>query len=72
MKKYNRLEITGFSFMVIGALFWLSENFFMLESLASIYSYGRILFWLGLTIWALGYMPKEIAKKDNAKSNSEK
>ncbi len=72
MKKYNKLEIIGFALLVIGALFWLSENYFIVESLASIYSYGRILFWLGLAVWAIGYMPKEIAKRDKAKSNSEK
>jgi vacuolar-type H+-ATPase subunit I/STV1 len=71
MKKYNKLEIIGFVLLIIGALFWLSENYFVVESLESIYSYGRILFWLGLAVWAIGYMPKEKAKRDKEKSNSE-
>lgn len=29
------------------------------------------LFWIGLAVWAIGYMPKEKAKRDKAKSNLE-
>ena len=71
MNKYNKLEIIGFVLLVIGALSWFSENYFVVESLESIYSYGRIIFWLGLAVWAIGYMPKEKAKINKAKSSSE-
>jgi predicted tellurium resistance membrane protein TerC len=72
MEKYNKLEIIGFVLLVIGGFFWLSEEFFVIESLSSFYSYLKILFWLGLLIWAIGYMPKEKAKRDKAKLDSGK
>lgn len=72
MKKYSKLEIIGFTLLVIGGLFWLSEKFYVIESFTSIYSFARMAAWLGLAIWAVGYMPKEKAKRDKAKSDSEK
>jgi len=64
MKKYNKLEITGFALLLIGGLSFLSEKFFVVESLISIYSFGRIILYLGLAIWAFGVMKKEKAKKN--------
>jgi predicted thioredoxin/glutaredoxin len=64
MNTYNKLEIIGFALLLIRAIFWISERMFVIESLTSIYEYAQIVFWLGLFIWALGYMQKEGAEKD--------
>lgn len=63
MKKYNKLEIIGFTLLVFGGLFWASEEFFLIEALAPIYSISRVVLWLGVVIWALGYNQREKAGK---------
>ncbi|MCZ4408184.1 hypothetical protein O3Q51_05160 [Cryomorphaceae bacterium 1068] len=69
MKKYNRLELIGFALLVIGTLFWLSEEYFLIESLVSVYTIAQFVFWIGLFIWALGYMLREKEQKDQPKVN---
>jgi hypothetical protein len=67
MKKYNRLEIIGFVLLVMGTLFWLSEEYFLIESLQSVYTIAQFVFWIGLFLWALGYMRREKGTSDTAK-----
>jgi len=64
MKKNNKLEIIGFTLFITGVLSFVSEKYFMIESLSTIYNYGNILLSLGVAIWALGYWRKEKTAKD--------
>lgn len=59
MQKKNKLEVIGFILMLIGGLFWLSEDMFPIEALGFLYPIAQILLWVGVVIWALGYMKKE-------------
>ena len=63
MEKNNKMEIIGLVLMTIGGLFWLSEKYYIIEQLNSIYSWARIVLFLGLAIWALGRMKKEDEKR---------
>jgi cytosine/uracil/thiamine/allantoin permease len=63
MEKNNKMEIIGLVLMTIGGLFWLSEKYYIIEQLNSIYSWARIVLFLGLAIWALGLMKKEDEKR---------
>lgn len=65
MKKYNKLELIGFSMLFVGAVFWVSEQYFLIESLATIYRIAQIVFWFGLLFWALGNMRRQNAGRDN-------
>lgn len=69
MEKMNKLEIIGFVIMAIGGLFWLSEKYYVIEELNSIYSWVRIVLYLGLAIWAFGLMRKEFEKKKQKESD---
>jgi cytosine/uracil/thiamine/allantoin permease len=69
MEKNNKLEIIGFALMAIGGLFWLSEKFYVIEELNSIYSWARIVLYLGLAVWAFGLMKKEAEKKKQKESD---
>ncbi len=65
MKKYNKLEILGFTLLVIGILSSISEKFFSLEFLSSIYdSYGRFIFMLGGAFWAIGFYKRKKLQKN--------
>lgn len=55
--------------MLIGAIFWISEKMFVIESVVVMYEYAQIVFWLGLSIWALGYMQKEATEKVKAEKD---
>lgn len=66
MKKYNKAEIIGFILLVLGAFFWFSEERFPIEVLSPIYPIGQFVLWIGLLIWALGYMKKEKAAQKEA------
>ncbi|MGI9525997.1 MAG: hypothetical protein ACR2MS_02685 [Weeksellaceae bacterium] len=59
----NKLEIVGFVLMAIGVLFWLSEKYYIIAELNSVYSWAKIILYLGLAIWAFGLMRKEFEKK---------
>lgn len=63
MEKNNKMEIIGLVLMTLGGLFWLSEKYYIIEQLNSIYSWARIVLFLGLAIWALGLMKKEDEKR---------
>ena len=63
MEKNNKMEFIGLVLMTIGGLFWLSEKYYIIEQLNSIYSWARIVLFLGLAIWALGLMKKEDEKR---------
>ena len=69
MTTYNKLEIIGFALLLIGAIFWISEKMFVIESVVVMYEYAQIVFWLGLSIWALGYMQKEATEKVKAEKD---
>ena len=59
MHKYNKAEIIGFVLLVIGTILWVSEEYFAIETLSFINKIGQMVFWVGLLIWALGYMKRE-------------
>lgn len=63
MEKNNKMEIIGLVLMTLGGLFWLSEKYYIIEQLNSIYSWARIVLFLGLAIWAFGLMKKEDEKR---------
>jgi cytosine/uracil/thiamine/allantoin permease len=63
MEKNNKMEFIGLVLMTLGGLFWLSEKYYIIEQLNSIYSWARIVLFLGLAIWALGLMKKEDEKR---------
>lgn len=65
MSKYNKLELIGFSMLFVGAIFWVSEQYFLIESLETIYRIAQIVFWFGLLLWALGNMRRVNAGKDH-------
>jgi lipoprotein signal peptidase len=68
MEKKNKLEIIGFALMAIGALGWLSNKFYRIEELHSIYGLFDVILPLGLAIWAFGYMKQEALKKKQKES----
>lgn len=63
MEKKNTLEIIGFTLIIIGALFFISKNYYVIETLSSVYESIDIILPLGLFIWAIGYMKKEKENK---------
>lgn len=63
MKNNNSIEVIGLIVLIIGTLLWFSKDFYIIDVLSPIYSYGQILFWLGLLVWAVGYMLKKNNKK---------
>ncbi len=72
MKKTNKAENIGFIILVIGAFLWISEDKFPIEALDAIYPFGQGILWIGVLIWALGYMKKEreaMAKKAKQKED---
>jgi hypothetical protein len=71
MEKNNKLEIFGFGLMVIGVLFWISEKYYFIETLNSVYDWFNIILPIGLLIWALGYMKKESINKKQTKDKNE-
>lgn len=58
MEKKNTLEIIGFTLIIIGALFFISKNYYVIETLSSVYESIDIILPLGLFLWAIGYMKK--------------
>ncbi|TDS15523.1 hypothetical protein DFQ03_2165 [Maribacter caenipelagi] len=58
MEKKNTLEIIGFTLIIIGALFFISKNYYIIEALSSVYESRDIILPLGLFIWDIGYMKK--------------
>ena len=68
MKNYNNLERVGLVLLALGGLFFLSENFYRIDFLNSVYSYGRMLFSVGAAVWAIGYMKRVKSNRDNAKN----
>ena len=71
MEKMNKLELIGVVLLAVGGLFWVSEKFYFIAELNSAYSWARIVFYLGLAIWAFGLMKKEADKKKQ-KENEQK
>jgi len=71
MEKNNKVEIFGFGLMVIGGLFLLSEKYYFIEELSSVYDWSDIILAIGLLIWALGYMKKESLNKKQTKDKNE-
>ena len=69
MGKYNKMEVVGLILMTIGGLLWLSEEYYIITQLESIYSGARFVFFSGLLIWALGLMAKEAGKRKQKKSD---
>lgn len=65
MKNYNIVERIGLLTLVLGSFVFLSENFFRIELLDSVYRYGGMLFSIGAAIWAFGYMKKKREAKNN-------
>lgn len=51
--------------LFVGAVFWVSKQYFLIESLATIYRIAQIVFWFGLIFWALGIMQRKNAGRDN-------
>ena len=70
MEKNNKMEIIGLVLMTIGGLFWLSEKYYIIEQLNSIYSWARIVLFLGLAIWAFGLMKKEDEKRKQKETDN--
>ncbi len=70
MGKITKVEITGLVLMITGGLFWLSEKYLIIDQMKSFYSLARIVFFLGLAIWALGFAKKEAGNKKDKDDNS--
>tara|TARA_R110002050_G_scaffold109796_3_gene221147 strand:- start:18908 stop:19105 length:198 start_codon:yes stop_codon:yes gene_type:complete len=65
MKNFSLLERIGLLILVLGSFVFLSDNFFRIEILDSLYRYSSMLFSLGAAIWAIGYMKKKKEAKNN-------
>ena len=73
MNGTNKIEIIGFTLLVIGTFLWFSADVYFIVPLSEFYPYGQIVFWFGLLIWAIGYMLKEKkAKMDKKNQGTEK
>ena len=58
MKKNNSLERMGMVLMVVGGLFGLSKKYYYFEKLNGLYEWAKIIFLIGIAIWAFGLMKK--------------
>jgi len=59
----NLLEKTGFVLVVIGTLLLIFGAMVDNVTLQKIAEYQQLFYWLGLGLWALGYMQREKPKK---------
>lgn len=63
MKKTNHSEKLGFSLILLGFICMLVEGLFEAKLLSKVAAQYQIFYWLGLIIWALGYMKRKGDKK---------
>ena len=65
MKKMNLLEWTGLIIFVLGFVFMIVKDLLNISNptIESILTQHQIMYWLGLGLWAMGYLMRENKKK---------
>jgi len=65
IKGTNWLEKIGLVLLILSVVFMLIHPYLEIGQLTTIMEQHQLFFWLGLAIWALGYLIRENANKES-------